>query len=95
MSVWNSWSAEDQAWALGLDLLERAREAEKCPVCGGPRWECADRSRQHDWLVDGGWCYRTKAQLEFSEQKMAGPKARIAAGASVIRAYHTRRDGDR
>ena len=88
MSAWNDWSPEDRAWALGLDELERARANQKCPACGGDPAECQDKANQAAYEFDGGFCYRTKAALEFMNAKtkgLPGERARIVSAASVVR----------
>lgn len=87
MSVWNEWSAEDRAWALALDILDKHRESAKCPACGGDPAECQDKANAYAYEFDGGFCYRTKAAVEFMDAKTKGAKerARVVSAASVVR----------
>ena len=71
---------------MALREVESELEAAKCPVCGGPAEECADRANQHAFEVSGRWCYRQKALIESMEAKTKGSKGRIAVGASVLTA---------
>lgn len=86
MSVWDSWSEDDRGWFLALREVEAELDAAKCPVCGGPAEECADRANQYAFEVSGRWCYRQKALIESMEAKTKGDKGRIAVGASVLTA---------
>lgn len=59
MSVWDAADENDRDWALAL----AAKDAQKCPVCGGddPEQWCQNPRYQHAWVVTTTRCYRSRA----------------------------------
>ena len=59
LSGWDALPDDDRDWALAL----AAKDAGKCPVCGGddPERLCQNPAYQHAWVVTTTRCYRSRA----------------------------------
>lgn len=66
MSAWDEADENDRDWALAL----AAKDAGKCPVCGGddPEQWCQNHDYQHAWVVTTRTCYKQRAVLMAMER---------------------------
>ena len=73
MTQWDELSEYDRAWVLAVQVadatLKAEQEAQRCPVCGGPKSECQDMDNQHAFEAAIGRCLRARAVAEAQRKR--------------------------